>query len=203
VNPFRLVTVLSISLLFLLSGCRVVLVDESLKQTAAEPEAKGKESISLQSSMQFSKDKLVFRGVTDLPKGAVIEASLKEYPEEVTLDQVMNAEAEPLDGSKVSQTGEVDDDGSFLIVMKREDPEKRYQVSVQFRPELQPQHVKDVYGETGENIGPGEGVFQYEVDQSEFTGIALYGPLSNLTDGGFYYRGKWELHETQEKSRPS
>ncbi|WP_175990282.1 hypothetical protein [Bacillus sp. Marseille-Q1617] len=202
-NPFRLVTVLSLSLLLLLSGCRVVLVDESLKQTAEEPEAKGKEQISLQSTMQFSKDKLVFRGVTDLPQGSVIEASLKEYPDEVTLEQVMNAEADPVDESKISQTGEVEDDGSFLIVMKREKPEKRYQVSVQFRPELQPQPVKDLYGETGENIGPGEGVFQYEVDQSQFTGIALYGALPNIEDGGFYYRGKWDLHETQEKSRPS
>jgi hypothetical protein len=201
-SQVRLLTVLSLAFLLLLTGCRVVLVDETLKETAAEPEAKGKEAISLQSSLQFRKDKAIFRGVTDLPKGAVIEASLKEYPEEVTLEQVINAEAEPLDKSKISQTGEVGDDGSFLIVIKREDPEKRYQVSVQFRPELQSQPVKDLYGETGENIGPGNGVFQYEVDQTEFTGIALYGPLPKLSDGGFY-QGKWDLHATQEESRPS
>ncbi|MGR3765804.1 hypothetical protein [Rossellomorea sp. NS-SX7] len=202
-NRFKVLTVVSLSFLFLLlSGCRVVLVDETLEETAAEPEAKGKETISLQSSVQFSKDKLVFRGVTDLPKGAVIEASLKEYPEDVTVEQVINATAQPLDESKISQTGEVEDDGSFLIVMKRENPEKRYQVSIQFRPELQPQPVKDQYGENGENIGPAEGVFQYEIDQSHYTGIALYGPLPNLSDGGFY-RGKWDLRETQNKSRPS
>jgi hypothetical protein len=202
VKPYRLLTVLSLSLLFLLAGCRVVLVDDTLKQAEAEPEPKGKETISLQSTVQFSKDKLVFRGATDLPQGAVIEASLTEYPDTVTLQQVMNAEAEPLAETKVSETGEIGDDGAFLIVMKRSDPQKRYQVSVQFRPELQPQDVMAQYGEKGENIGAGEGIFNYELEQSEMTGIALYGPLPNLNDGGFY-QGKWDLHETQEKARPA
>ncbi|MFL8936200.1 hypothetical protein ACKA06_05305 [Rossellomorea oryzaecorticis] len=201
-KPYRLLTVLSLSLLFLLSGCRVVLVDETLKQAEAEPEPKGKEPISLQSKVQFSKDKLVFRGETDLPQGAVIEASLTEYPDTVTLLQVMNAEAEPVAETKVSETGETGEDGTFLIVMKRSDPQKRYQVSIQFRPELQPTAVKDQYGEKGENIGGGEGVFNYELDQSEMTGIALFAPLPNLNDGGFY-QGKWDLNESQEKARPS
>ncbi len=201
-KPYRLMTVLSLSLLFLLSGCRVVLVDETLGQAEAEPEPKGKEPISLQSKVQFSTNKLVFRGETDLPEGAVIEASLTEYPETVTLQQVMNAEAEPLAETKVSETGEVGKDGTFLIVMKRSDPQKRYQVSVQFRPELQPPAVKDQYGEKGENIGGGEGVFNYELDQSEMTGIALFAPLPNLNDGGFY-QGKWDLNESQEKARPA
>ncbi|OIU69613.1 hypothetical protein [Rossellomorea aquimaris] len=201
-KPYRLLTVLSLSLLFILSGCRVVLVDETLEQAEAEPEPKGKEPISLQSKVQFSTNKLVFRGETDLPKGAVIEASLTEYPETVTLQQVMNAEAEPLAETKVSETGEIGEDGTFLIVMKRSDPQKRYQVSVQFRPELQPQAVKDLYGETGEYIGGGEGFFEYEAGQTEYKGIALFAPLPNLNDGGFY-QGKWDMHENQEKARPS
>jgi hypothetical protein len=202
VKPYKLLAVLSLSLLFLLSGCRVVLVDETLKQAEAEPEPKGKEPISLQSKVQFKNNKLVFRGQTDLPEGAVIEASLTEYPDTATLQQVMNAEVEPAMETKVSETGKVADDGTFLIVMKRSDPQKRYQVSVQFRPELQPQPVKDRYGETGENIGVSEGFFEYEVGQTGYKGIALYAPLPNIDDGGFY-QGKWDLHESQEKARPT
>ncbi|XXM70845.1 hypothetical protein ACQ0QQ_14125 [Lysinibacillus sphaericus] len=201
-KPYRRLTVVALSLLFLLAGCRVVLVDETLEQAKSEPEPKGKEPISLQGNVQFNKNKLVFRGETDLPEGGVIEASLTEYPDTATLQQVMNAEAEPAAETKISETGEVGKDGTFLIVMKRSDPQKRYQVSVQFRPELQPPAVKDQYGEKGENIGGGEGVFNYELDQSKMTGIALFAPLPNLNDGGFY-QGKWDLHESQEKARPA
>ncbi|MCA1055350.1 hypothetical protein LCM10_10170 [Rossellomorea aquimaris] len=193
-----------VSVLLLLSGCRVIWVNPPLEAADAKPQADipaaGIEPIDIQAYVQYDKRKIVFRGETNLPEGAVIEVSLTQFPEGTDPLNVTNGSVDPLPDTKIGDTGEVAEDGTYLIVLQR-DPEKQYQISTQFRPEQQPPQVKETYGETGENIGKSEGLSEYEVDGTSYRGIALYAPLNNVDEPG-YYMGKWNLKPEQKDARP-
>jgi hypothetical protein len=191
---------LLVGLLLLMSGCRVVLVDPSLKASNPEKSAPLKEQIKLQAHIQYDNRKIVFRGETELPEGAILEASKMEYPEGTEPFSVEVGTADPLKDTKAAEKTEVTKDGTFLVVLKR-DPQKRYQISFQFRPELQPDPIKEKYGETGNNIGTSEGLFNYEDNGTGYTGIALFAPLNTTDDAGFWM-GRLEMRPNQKDARP-
>ncbi|MGF2618360.1 hypothetical protein FZC84_13380 [Rossellomorea vietnamensis] len=190
-----------LTLLTLLAGCRVVLVDETLaEEEKAPPVVSGEEIITLDSSVQFDK-KMVVRGQTNLPEGSVLQAGLKEYPDDAAMEQIMNAEVQPLEDFILTGTGEVSEDGTFLIVLKRGEREKRYQLTVEFLSDLQPPHIKEKYGELGEKIGDSEGAYQYEKDGKTYTGIIRFAPIPKPSDHGFY-SGKMKLNSDPANADP-
>ena len=196
-------TLLLLSVMVLLAGCRVVWVDETLDQKKSPEVAKGKETIILEATVQYNRNRLVIRGQTNLPEGAVIYAGVKQYPDDAEQLDVINGVIEPHDGYILEEQGETSEDGSFLIVLERPDTEKQYQLSVQFLPELQPENIQSTYGKTGENIGSSEGVYEYEKDGITSTGIALFSPIGSSSDNGFWYLGKYKLQADQKDAMPT
>lgn len=189
--------------LLLLTACRVVWVDETLEQKKSPEVAKGKETILLEATVQYNRNRLVIRGQTNLTEGAVIHSGVKQYPDDAEHLDVINGVVEPLDGYILEETGETSEDGSFLIVLDRPDTEKQYQLSVRFLPELQPDAIRSKYGKAGENIGSSEGVYEYETDGITSTGIVLFSPIGSSSDGGFWYLGKFNLEANQADSMPA
>ncbi|WP_141771915.1 hypothetical protein [Rossellomorea aquimaris] len=158
------------------------------------------EQINLQAHIQYDNRKIVFRGETDLPEGTILEASKMEYPIGTEPFSVEVGAADPLKETKAAEKAEVAKEGTFLVVLKR-DPQKRYQISLQFRPELQPVPIKEIYGDTGDSIGASEGLFNYEDNGTEYTGIALFAPLNTIDDAGFWM-GRLEMRPNQKDARP-
>ncbi|WP_409252366.1 hypothetical protein V1502_20105 [Bacillus sp. SCS-153A] len=193
----------SVIVLILLTACRVVWVDETLEKQKSPEIAKGKETITLEATVQYNRNRLVIRGQTNLPEGAVIHSGVKQYPDNEEYLDVINGVVEPLDEYILEETGETSDDGSFLIVLERPDTEKQYQLSVRFLPELQPDAIRSKYGKAGENIGSSEGVYEYETDGVTSTGIALFSPIGSSSDGGFWYLGKFKLEANQADAMPA
>jgi hypothetical protein len=200
-KPMTLATVLM--MLILLTGCRVVFVDKALSEENEAPEiAKGSEVITLESYVQYDPKRLILRGQTNLPQGTVLQAGLKEFPGGVEHEDVLTGKVEPLDEYVLEQEGEVDEEGSFLIVLKRQDTSKRYQISLRFRPEIQPPEVQEKYGEFGEMIGSSEGNYKYDANGTPATGIAIFAPLGAFSDQHFWYNGKYDLTPSIKDSRP-
>jgi hypothetical protein len=203
-KPIILATVFM--MLMYLTGCRVVLDDKTLDEEKA-PEianeiAKGNEGITLNSFVQYDPNRLIIRGQTNLPQGTVLQAGLQEFPGGVEHDDVINGKIEPLEEYALEEEGEVDEDSSFLIVLKRLDTSKRYQVSLRFSPEIQPPEVQEKFGASGEMIGSSEGVYEYEVNGKPVIGIAKFAPLGAFSDQNFWYRGKYDFTPSLKDSRP-
>ncbi|MGD6966444.1 hypothetical protein ACQCVP_08455 [Rossellomorea vietnamensis] len=190
-----------VSVLLMAAGCRVVLVDEALAEEEEAPQiASGNETIIMESNVRFDK-RMVVRGQTNLPEGSVIQAGLKEYPDDAPIEQVMDATAQPLEEFILTDTGEVGEDGTFLIVLKRGNTEKRYQLIVEFPADLQPPAVQEKYGIYGQNIGDSDGAYQYDKDGKTYTGIIRFAPIPMPSDRGFY-SGKMKLNSDPSKANP-
>jgi hypothetical protein len=188
--------------LTVLAGCRVVWVDQSLEEAQTQEKAKGSEVVTLEARIQFDQKRMVIRGQTNLPQGTILLADLKEYPDGAEQKDVLNGEVEPENETALEKEGEINEDGTFTIVLDRPDTEKRYQAAVRFAPEIQPGEIQQIYGETGEMIGDGEGSYEYETDGTLITGIARFAPVFSLADGG-WYRGKFEMSPKIGEARPS
>ncbi|WP_456272946.1 hypothetical protein [Bacillus sp. AK031] len=200
-KAITLITVLLV--LALLTGCRVVLVDKTLQAEEKAPEiAEGNEVIALDGNVQYDPNRLIIRGQTNLPQGTVLQSGLQEFPGGVEHDDVLAGKVEPVEEYTLEEQGEVNEDGSFLIVLNRQDTSKRYQVSLRFSPEIQPAEVQGKYGEFGERIGSSDGVYKYEVNGTPVTGIAKFAPLGAFSDQNFWYRGKYDLTPSLNESRP-
>ncbi|WP_168413195.1 hypothetical protein [Bacillus salacetis] len=186
----------------LLAGCRVIWVDKTLDEKTETVMSKGKEEIKIEATLQSDQTRLIFRGNANLPQGAVLVAELKEYPDGVEQTEVLNGEVQPVDETALEKEAEMNEDGSFLIVMDRPDTEKRYQAAIRFAPEIQPEEIQQKFGKMGELIGESDGLYQYEADGTTVTGIAKYAPVFSLSDGG-WYRGKFDMFPNIEDARPS
>ncbi|WP_421382313.1 hypothetical protein ACOJQI_22405 [Bacillus salacetis] len=180
-----------VAALILLAGCRVVWVDDTLAEVENNLKISTvNEVIQLDSSVRFDK-KLVIRGQTNLPKGSIIHAGIKEDSHE-PFKQVKNESAKPLEGFSLTGIGEISDDGTFLIVLKRKSIEEKYLLTVEFLPDLQPSSIQEKYGPAGENIGDSEGAFRYENDGNKYTGIIRYAHIPNT-------RGRMDLYPKPAK----
>ncbi|WP_421382315.1 hypothetical protein ACOJQI_22410 [Bacillus salacetis] len=193
-----------LAVLSLLAGCRVVWVDESLAETPPDEqvEVKGNEVIELNAKIQFDPNRLIVRGTANLPPGSVISADLKEYPAGVEQEDILNGMIEPAEEIAHEKQVEINEDGTFLIVLDRPDAEKRYQAALRFAPEIQTEAIQEKFGESGEMIGDSEGIYEYESNGSLVTGIAKYAPVFSLSDGG-WYRGKFDMYPKIEDARPT
>ncbi|MBA2871948.1 hypothetical protein HNQ85_002238 [Anoxybacillus calidus] len=114
--------------------------------------------IQLSGTVKTFAEKVVVNGQSNLPEGAVIQASLKE------------------EGGQTARevTEKVAKDGTFSIVLKRPVLNEEYELSVAFLPELQPKHVERVYGKKGENIKKSDIVVEYKRNGKRYRGIMLY-----------------------------
>jgi hypothetical protein len=186
----------------LLAGCRVIWVDKTLEEQEAPELSKGREEIKLEATLQSDQTRMIIRGNANLPEGAILLADLKEYPEGAEQTDILNGEVEPADETALENEGDMNEDGSFLIVMDRPDTEKRYRAAIRFSPEIQPEDIQQKFGKSGELIGESDGLYQYEMDGSKITGIAKYAPVFSLSDGG-WYRGKFDMSPNIEDARPS
>lgn len=196
------VVLITMAVLLILTGCRVVWVDKMLGEEKTPEIAKGNEVITLDAYVQYDPNRLIIRGLTNLPKGAVLQAGLQEFPGGAEHDDVLNGKVEPAEEYALVEEGEVDEDGSFLIILKRLDTSKRYQVSLRFSPEIQPAEVQEKYGEFGGMIGSSEGVYEYDSNGTPVTGIAEFAPLGAFSDQNFWYRGKYDFTPSLNESRP-
>jgi hypothetical protein len=120
--------------------------------------ANTEKDIQLSGTVKTFAEKVVVNGQSNLPEGAVIQASLKE------------------EGGQTAReaTEKVAKDGTFSIVLKRPVLNQEYELSVAFLPELQPRHVERVYGKKGENIKKSDIVFEYKQNGKRYRGIMLY-----------------------------
>ncbi|WP_335872707.1 hypothetical protein [Bacillus sp. 2205SS5-2] len=183
-----------IILLFLtLTGCRVVFYDESLQSQPLN--SKKSEEVTLEGTVFIERARLIIRGTTNLPKGTIILAGLKEFSKNATITDIFEGN-EQVSGDFVEEYKvEVDDTGQFTIVINKKQATMSSQLEVWFRPNLQINTLQEKFGRTGEFLAEVEGLENYEFEGESFSGLVKYAPI---LDGG----GKWKLAPSLTLSRP-
>jgi hypothetical protein len=159
----------------ILSGCRI--------EWAAEPELKANQSagkvVKLDGRVNLSSKELIIEGKTNLPKNAVIYASIKEYGDlSSKYGTIIRWQAEASPDITAEGTGKVDKDGNYTITLPRKDPSKRYLLEVLFNPALQPLKIQEIYGLEGENMKLVAGMTKVDT----VTVVSRVAPIVSITD---------------------
>jgi hypothetical protein len=127
----------------------------------------GQKEIMMKGSVIGLSTKIVIRGQSNLPEGAVIQAALSEDDEGKIV--------------ALKETVKVDKRGNFTFVIQRPVIERNYVLSVAFLPELQPQFIQQIYGEHGQQIEQSEATFTYAKDGITYRGLKLYDQILGIT----------------------
>jgi hypothetical protein len=150
----RMMFVLALMLLLAVAGCAKPKVEQTVK---------------LGGAVKTIGDQVVLNGNSNLPKNAVVQIVMKE-----------------IEGGKqiLEEKVKVGEDGSYSWSAKRPERAKEYELDVMFLPELQPEQVKEKYGEKGELIkkdSPGR--VEYKTDGQTYVGIKMYDRILKIGDG--------------------
>jgi hypothetical protein len=152
---YRMALVTAVLLALLIIQPQQLFVKEQINTATSE-----QKEIIMKGSVIGLSAKIVIRGQSNLPEGAVIQAVLSE-----------DAEGKIV---VLKETVKVDKRGDFTFVLQRPVIERDYVLSVAFLPELQPQSIQQIYGERGEQIEQGDATFTYGKDGMTYRGLKLY-----------------------------
>ncbi|WP_456272437.1 hypothetical protein [Bacillus sp. AK031] len=177
-----------------LSGCRVVLFDETLDTETTS--TKKSEEVMLEGSVRIENARLIIRGTTNLPEGSTILIGLKSFPENVGNTEILEGKGQASKKFTEEHTAKVDEAGEFTKVIEKAQDSQQFQLEVWFRPNLQNKAVQDRYGQSGEFLAEVDGFTKYDLEEGNFRGIVKYAPIINE------YGGTWELAPSISHSRP-
>ncbi|WP_201716043.1 hypothetical protein [Rossellomorea arthrocnemi] len=136
-TKFLIICVCIITVLSLLSGCRVILTREASKEKPVKPQM-----VKIDARVNLKSQKIIIRGNSTLPAGARLDVNLKPYSEDAPREEIEPYLVEPEETVLASATTKVNDDGSIeLTVLKRPDPGKRYRLDLLFIPSRQPEDI--------------------------------------------------------------
>lgn len=156
----------------LLNGCRVVWFEESKDE---EFDYNPDKEITIDSKVQIYRNKLMIRGESNLPEGAILEFNLKPYQEEATAFQVETYAVEPEDKISASGTSKIGEGGTIEgTFVKRPDDTKRYRLEVVFDPRKQTENIQQSYGPLGESIALSDGIISLTDQSIKVTVIKKY-----------------------------
>ncbi|MCA1054139.1 hypothetical protein LCM10_04000 [Rossellomorea aquimaris] len=137
----------------LLSGCRVILFDENSHELF-----KPEEAVTLEAFVQIYRNKLLLRGESNLPEGAIVEFRLNPYRDDASSLNIENYKAETLEQIADSAISKVGRDGKLAsIYLQRPDESKRYRLEAVFDPRRQDEEVQESFGAAGERLPPSSG----------------------------------------------
>lgn len=156
-----------VTLLSLLTGCRVILTEEATGETKkpAKPQL-----VKIDATVNLKSQKIIVRGNSTLPAGAIVDVRLMPYSDDAPREEIEPYLIEPEDTVMASANTKVNEDGSIeLTVLKRPDPAKRYRLDLLFIPDRQPEEVK-----LEENIEDSEGFTSLQVDGKTETGLLMH-----------------------------
>ncbi len=170
--------------LILLSGCRIELsLDESSSHGAAAPSnaaarsqvsntmQKEPLSVFINGDIEYDETLITLNVDTELKKGTVLKVLLREYPEVESLRDIFDGKVEPNKTPIFEETKEVDQKGDFTLEIEREE-DKLYSLSVEFKPDIQPDAIKEVYGSRGEEIVVARNIEHYEIGGETMIGVS-------------------------------
>jgi len=124
--------------------------------------------VMIKGSVYGLSTKIIVRGKSNLPDGAIIQATLSKDEESKTV--------------VLEEMATVDKEGNFIFVIRRPVIEQDYILSVCFLPPLQPKPVQQIYGEFGERIEQGEETFRYRKNEITYMGVKLYDRIYGYTN---------------------
>ncbi len=155
-----------VTLLSMLTGCRVVLTQEASGEKAKPIPP---QLVKIDATVNLKSQKIIIRGNTTLPAGAKLDVRLMPYSDDAPREEIEPYLIEPEDTIMASANTKVNEDGSIeLTVLKRPDPAKRYRLDLLFIPDRQPEEVK-----LEENIDESEGFTPLQVDGETVTGLLM------------------------------
>jgi hypothetical protein len=182
----------------LLSGCRI--------DWAAEPKLKANQNagkvVKLDGKVNLKSLELVIEGTTNLPKNAVIYASIKEYGDlSSKYGSIIRWQAEASTEITAEGMGTVDKNGNYAITLPRKDHSKRYLLEVMFNPKLQPLKIQEIYGIEGENMALVNGMSKIDVRGETVTVLTRVAPIVSITDPNGNDNA-WGLNESMFQTKP-
>jgi hypothetical protein len=168
-------------LLLLLSGCRIEmnLSEGSSPGTAAHSSPSSSASanvvedeplsVYLNGDVEYDETQITLKLHTELQKGTLLYVILREYPKDASLKGIADGSVEPVEAPVYEGTVEAEKKDITLPIKREED--KVYTLSVEFKPEIQPDELKEVYGARGENIVIASNIQQYEHEGKTMIGV--------------------------------
>jgi hypothetical protein len=169
-------------LLLLLSGCRIELsLDEgaagtTAARTSTEARSEGNNvqqdeplSVFLNGDVEYNETQITLKLYTELEEGTFLKVSLREYPKDASLRDIANDKVDPVEEPVFEETVEVQN-GDLDLPIERE-AGKVYTLTVEFKPEIQPEELKEVYGSRGENIVIASNIYNYKHQGETMIGV--------------------------------
>ncbi|WP_421383186.1 hypothetical protein ACOJQI_02390 [Bacillus salacetis] len=169
-------------LLLLLSGCRIEMdlngvsspqpiaglqeQSASAKNTFRRDEPLG---VYLNGDVVYRENRITLKLETALPKGTILNIILREYPKDASLRGIADGSVQPVETPVYEGTVEAQSQNINLPVKRN--PEQIYDLSVEFRPEIQTDELKEVYGERGEKIVIARNLNRYEYEGRTMIGV--------------------------------
>jgi hypothetical protein len=161
-------------LLLLLSGCRIemdlngVSSPRPIAQADGQPSTpndtikKEPVSVFLNGDVVYREKQITLKLETALPKGTILNIILREYPKDASLRGIADESVQPVETPVYEGTVEARSKNIVLPVKRDED--QIYNLSVEFRPEIQSEELKEIYGERGEKIVIARNLNRYEYE---------------------------------------
>ncbi|WP_456272491.1 hypothetical protein [Bacillus sp. AK031] len=168
-------------LLLLLSGCRIELnldegrssgtVAQSTQSNAGGTNIQEDEPLSvyLNGDVEYNETEITLILHTELQKGTLLNVILREYSKDASLKGIADGSVDPVEAPVYEGTIEAETKDITLPIKREED--KVYTLSVEFKPEIQPDSLKEVYGERGENIVIASNIHKYEHEGQTMIGV--------------------------------
>ncbi|MCR8851033.1 hypothetical protein NQ095_21685, partial [Rossellomorea sp. SC111] len=160
---------------------------EQVSQSAQSIPNQGESVYGLSGKVYNLPNQVVIKGETGLPEGAVL--TIEHFERD---DQTLIRKEEVTTSS----------DGYFQYSTDRLEREKEYIVKVILYSHLQNETVKNQLGEKGENLKNKkneDGVFQYQYDEVEFTGIKMVGLVNKIEETKEYVSAEFLRSEKEFK----
>jgi hypothetical protein len=169
-------------LLLLLSGCRIEMdlngvsspqpmaqsnaPSNSAKNTVKKDEPLG---VYLNGDVVYRENRITLKLDTALPKGTILKVILREYPKDASLRGIADGTVQPVENPVYD--GTVEAQSKIINLPVKRDVDQIYDLSVEFRPEIQSDELKKIYGERGENIVIARNLNRYEYEGKTMIGV--------------------------------
>jgi type 1 fimbria pilin len=131
--------------------------------------ASPKKEIEISGNVKTTGNSISVNGTSTLEVGSEIKIELKEIESGTMLEE---------------NTVKVNENGNYSLNFSRENREEEHKLSVTFYPNEQTKDIQKVYGIIGENISESSpGLFNYNKDGEEYTGVRMFDFIYKVGDG--------------------
>lgn len=203
------------AILLTLQGCRVEFkeslvdstdangeVEGNMMEVAEAPNKKDSDEINTMISIVGNVEgslRTKLEGKSNLPEGAVLSVQIQLYVDRFDLVEENVTQGEIPTGPVVFEKDiVVEEGGDFNLTYLRREAKNIGKLTLTFRPERQPDKLKKVYGEFGENISNNKNSItnvQYTIDGKEYRGYQVYAVIGYMWTGS----SLWSVYEEKKE----